>query len=211
MTKLSRRGFMRFAAVAAGLPTIASAARAQTYPSRPITLVVPYPAGGAIDVLARILAQSMTAALGQAVVIENVGGAGGTIAVGRVARAAPDGHSLILATGDQFVANAAIYPVQYRRRAGFRADRAACKQSFTDRIEKWRAGERPEAADRLDEVEQCQGLASTQWDWWYNAPLRSRHAEARQRAVADRALSWRRTRAAGYDGRTDRCDLHTSG
>src|SRR5262250_300504 len=113
MTKLSRRGFMRFAAVAAGLPTIASAAWAQTYPLRPITLVVPYPAGGAIDVLARILAQSMTAALGQAVVIENVGGAGGTIAVGRVARAAPDGHSLILATGDKFVANPAIYPVQY--------------------------------------------------------------------------------------------------
>jgi len=76
-------------------------------------MVVPYPAGGAIDVLARILAQSMTVALGQAVVIENVGGAGGTIAAGRIARAAPDGHSLILATGDQFVANPAIYPVKY--------------------------------------------------------------------------------------------------
>lgn len=66
-------------------------AQAQTYPSRPITLIVPFPPGGSTDAAARILAERMRASLGQSVVIENVGGAGGSIAVGRVARAAPDG------------------------------------------------------------------------------------------------------------------------
>src|SRR5262249_36004629 len=68
-------------------------APAQDYPSRPITMIVPYPAGGLFDALARILAEPMRGALAQSVVIENVGGAGGSIAVGRVARAAPDGYT----------------------------------------------------------------------------------------------------------------------
>jgi len=68
-------------------------AQAQTYPSRPITLVVPFPPGGSTDAAARIMAERMRATLGQSVVIENVGGAGGSIGVGRVARAAPDGYT----------------------------------------------------------------------------------------------------------------------
>ena len=88
-------------------------ASAQIYPTRPITIVVPYPAGGAVDALGRILAESMTATLGQSVVIENAGGAGGSIGVGRVARAAADGYTISVATGDQYVANGAIYPLQY--------------------------------------------------------------------------------------------------
>jgi tripartite-type tricarboxylate transporter receptor subunit TctC len=111
--KLSRHQFLRLAAGAVALPAVSSIARAQTYPARPITMVVPFPAGGSIDVLARILAEPMTAALGRAMVIEDVGGAAGNIGVGRVARAAPDGYTLSLATGDQFVANGAIYPLQY--------------------------------------------------------------------------------------------------
>jgi tripartite-type tricarboxylate transporter receptor subunit TctC len=72
------------------------AASAQTYPSRPITLVVPYPPGGATDAIARIIQDSMSQSLGQQLVIENIGGAGGMIAAGRAARAAPDGYTVLL-------------------------------------------------------------------------------------------------------------------
>src|SRR2546427_9647097 len=71
-------------------------AAAQTYPSRPITLVVPYPPGGATDAIARIMQDSMSQSLGQQIVIENIGGAGGMIAAARAARAAPDGYTVLL-------------------------------------------------------------------------------------------------------------------
>jgi tripartite-type tricarboxylate transporter receptor subunit TctC len=87
--KLPRRRFLHLAAGGAALPVLSPIARAQTYPSRPITLVVPFPAGGSTDAVGRILAERMRVSLGQAVVIENVGGAGGSIGVGRVARATP--------------------------------------------------------------------------------------------------------------------------
>src|SRR5262245_3922504 len=92
--KLPRRKFLHLAAGAAALPAASSIAKAQTYPSRPITIVVPFPAGGPTDTLARILAEHMRTLLGQSVIIENVSGAGGSIGVGRVARAAPDGHTV---------------------------------------------------------------------------------------------------------------------
>jgi tripartite-type tricarboxylate transporter receptor subunit TctC len=111
--KLPRRRFLRLAAGAAAFSSISGIARAQGYPLRPITMIVPYPAGGLFDALARVLAEPMRAALSQTVVIENVGGAGGSIAVGRVARAAPDGYTVALGSADQFVVNAAIYPLQY--------------------------------------------------------------------------------------------------
>jgi tripartite-type tricarboxylate transporter receptor subunit TctC len=72
------------------------AASAQTYPSRPITLVVPYPPGGATDAIARIVQDSMSQSLGQQMVVENIGGAGGMIAAARAARAAPDGYTVLL-------------------------------------------------------------------------------------------------------------------
>ena len=80
--KLLRRRFLHLAAGAAALPTVARFAWAQSYPSRPVTIVVPYPAGGLFDALARVLAEHMRGTLSQTVVIENVGGAGGSIAVG---------------------------------------------------------------------------------------------------------------------------------
>ncbi len=110
--KLLQRTFAISLALVAMLGSIRSAP-AQGYPSRPITMIVPYPAGGLFDALARILAEPMRVALAQAVVIENVGGAGGSIAVGRVARAAPDGYTLAIGSADQFVVNAAIYPLPY--------------------------------------------------------------------------------------------------
>jgi tripartite-type tricarboxylate transporter receptor subunit TctC len=88
-------------------------AQPQPFPSRTVTLVSPFPPGGSTDAIARIMAQRMGTALGQSVIVENVGGAGGSIALGRVARAASDGYTISVGSGDQFVVNAAIYPLQY--------------------------------------------------------------------------------------------------
>ncbi|MFL5084857.1 MAG: tripartite tricarboxylate transporter substrate-binding protein [Xanthobacteraceae bacterium] len=89
-----------------------AAVQAQTYPSRTITLVVPFPPGGSMDVVARIMAERMRPLLGQPVIIENVGGAGGSIAVGRVARAAPDGYTIDIGQWDTHVGSV-IYPLNY--------------------------------------------------------------------------------------------------
>jgi tripartite-type tricarboxylate transporter receptor subunit TctC len=100
---------VRLLAVAAAL-AIASAASAQTYPTRPITMVVPFAAGGTSDVIARTVAEQMTVALGQSVVIENVGGAGGSIALARVARAEPDGYTIAIGNAGTNAAAYTIYP-----------------------------------------------------------------------------------------------------
>jgi tripartite-type tricarboxylate transporter receptor subunit TctC len=82
---------------------------AQTWPARPVTLVVPFPAGGPSDVLARRYAQSMGTQLGGSMVVENVGGAGGTIGTAKVARATPDGYTLAFGTIGTHAANLALY------------------------------------------------------------------------------------------------------
>ena len=89
------------------IPSFAADAMAQAYPSRPITIIVPFPAGGPTDTLARILSDQMSAALGQTVVIENVSGAAGTIGLGRVARAAPDGYTVSIGHWSTHVVNGA--------------------------------------------------------------------------------------------------------
>ena len=93
--KLARRKFLRLAAGAVALPAISRVAKAQAYPSRPITVIVPYAAGGATDVLGRVLAERMRGSLGQPIIIENVAGADGNIGTGRAARARPDGYAII--------------------------------------------------------------------------------------------------------------------
>jgi tripartite-type tricarboxylate transporter receptor subunit TctC len=108
--KIPRRKFLHFAATAAVMPRIALA---QSYPARPITMIVPFPAGGGADIVARILAEGMRPALGQPVVIENVGGAGGSIGVARLARAASDGYTFILGTWGTFVASGVARDVPY--------------------------------------------------------------------------------------------------
>ena len=88
-------------------------ALAQSYPSRNITIIVPYPAGGPTDTIARILAERLQGALGQSVIIENVGGAGGSIGVGRVAHATPDGYTLSIGHTQTHVFNASILKLDY--------------------------------------------------------------------------------------------------
>ncbi len=112
--KLARRQFLHLAAGAAALPAVSRRATAQAYPSRPVTMIVPYPAGGAFDTIGRIIADRMRASLGQTIVVENVpGGGNGTVGVGRAARAAPDGYTLILGNWGTHVVNGATYSLQY--------------------------------------------------------------------------------------------------
>jgi tripartite-type tricarboxylate transporter receptor subunit TctC len=111
--KLARRNFLRLAASAATLPTVSRFAWAQTYPTRPVTMIVPYPAGGPTDTLARILSEHMRISLGQSVIIENVSGAGGSIGVGRAARSAPDGYTVSIGHWQTHVLNGASYKLQY--------------------------------------------------------------------------------------------------
>src|SRR5580704_9273080 len=102
-----------FALALACLTVWTLSARAENYPSRVITLVVPYPAGGPTDTIARILAERMGTALGQSVIIENIGGAGGSIGVGRVAHSAPDGYTLSIGHTQTHVFNAALLKLDY--------------------------------------------------------------------------------------------------
>jgi tripartite-type tricarboxylate transporter receptor subunit TctC len=101
-----------FGAVVALLLAIATAL-AQSFPTRPITLVVPYPAGGPTDVVARVLAERMRVPLGQPVIVENVTGGSGNIGVGKVVRAAPDGYTLSIGNNGSHVLNAALYTLNF--------------------------------------------------------------------------------------------------
>jgi tripartite-type tricarboxylate transporter receptor subunit TctC len=116
---MSISAIVRMLVAAVLAATLSIAARADDYPSRPIMLVVPYPPGGGNDVIARIVAGKMSAALGREIVVENHGGAGGTIATRQVARAAPDGYTLLVATSSLAI-NPSIYPeVGYDPRKDF--------------------------------------------------------------------------------------------
>jgi tripartite-type tricarboxylate transporter receptor subunit TctC len=108
-------GVIAVAATIAGL----GEAAAQTYPSRPVTMVVPYAPGGPTDTIARIMAEHMRGSLGQPVIIENVSGAGGSIGVARVARATPDGYTLSVGNLSSHVMNGAVYALPYDLIADF--------------------------------------------------------------------------------------------
>ena len=97
----------------AAIAVAISRASAESYPTRPVTIVAPFPAGGPSDALARILSEPLRAALGQPVVIENVVGAGGNIGIGRVARASPDGYTLAIGQWSTHVVNPVTYSLSY--------------------------------------------------------------------------------------------------
>ena len=104
---------MRIVLAAVASLVVAASALAQPFPSRSVTLVSPFPPGGSTDAVARILAERMRAPLGQTVVVENVGGAGGSIGVGRVARATPDGYTIDIGQWDTHVGNGVVYNLNY--------------------------------------------------------------------------------------------------
>jgi tripartite-type tricarboxylate transporter receptor subunit TctC len=106
--KLPRRQFLRLAMSAAALPAISRMARAQAYPSRPVRIIVPFPAGQASDTIARLIGQSLSERLGQPFVVENRTGAGGNIGAESVVRATPDGYVLLL-VGVSNAMNATLY------------------------------------------------------------------------------------------------------
>jgi tripartite-type tricarboxylate transporter receptor subunit TctC len=110
---IQRRHFLQLASGAAAAPVSIRIAGAQTYPTRLIVIVLPLAPGGALDVLGRILAPRMAASLGKAIILENVPGANGSLGVGRVARAAPDGYTLVIGYWGTHVANGAIYALKY--------------------------------------------------------------------------------------------------
>jgi tripartite-type tricarboxylate transporter receptor subunit TctC len=110
--KISRLGLLQLTAAAAALigPGLAALpAQAQEWPTRPVTVVVTFAAGSSDDILARILSARLSEILGQQVVVENVGGAGGMTGVSRVARAAPDGYQVVLGNTGTFAANQTLY------------------------------------------------------------------------------------------------------
>jgi tripartite-type tricarboxylate transporter receptor subunit TctC len=111
--KLPRREFLQFAGAAAVAPTFLRVATAQTYPSRPITMIVPFPAGAGYDTIGRIIAERMRYSLGQSIIIENVSGANGSIGVGRAARATPDGYTIVVGGLSVNVLNGAFYSLPY--------------------------------------------------------------------------------------------------
>src|SRR5262249_50769952 len=110
---ITRRHFLTASAVGGLAFASAPIAQAQSYPSRPITIIVPFPAGGGVDAVARILAERMRKSLGQPIIVENVSGANASIGIGRLARARPDGYTIDLANQAGHVLNGALYSLPY--------------------------------------------------------------------------------------------------
>jgi tripartite-type tricarboxylate transporter receptor subunit TctC len=111
--KVVRRRFLRLAGAAVAVPFVPRIARAQSYPTRPVTIIVPFAAGGPTDAIARVMGERLRVSLGQTVIIENVSGASGSIGVARAVRAAPDGYTISIGHFGSHVLNGAIYPLQY--------------------------------------------------------------------------------------------------
>lgn len=118
-TLIPRRRFLALAGAGLVAPALPRRARAQAWPSRPITMIIPYPAGGPTDSVGRIVAERMSPELGQPVVLENVSGAAGSIGLGRVARAAPDGYTIEVGNWSAHVVNGAIYNLAYDLKTDF--------------------------------------------------------------------------------------------
>jgi tripartite-type tricarboxylate transporter receptor subunit TctC len=124
--KSSRRQVLRLAAGATVLPAVTRIAAAETYPARPVTLIVPCAPGALNDIVARLLSNGMSASLGQPVIVENVAGADGTVATSRVVRATPDGYTLIIGNWNTQVGNRLIRCHTTRRRISSRS--CCCRQ-----------------------------------------------------------------------------------
>jgi tripartite-type tricarboxylate transporter receptor subunit TctC len=118
--KLFRRQFLHLAAGAAAVPVVTRIASAQVYPARPITVIVPFAAGGPLDTVARLVSEGMRMTLGQPIIIENVAGATGSVSVGRAVRAPADGYTLVAGTLTTHVLIGALYTLPYDLLADFK-------------------------------------------------------------------------------------------
>ena len=148
--KLSRRFVFVSAAIAAMAALPGLAAAQQAYPSKPITMIVPFAAGGSTDVIGRILSERMRASLGQPIIIENATGAGGTIGVGRAVRAAPDGYTISLGQNGSHVITGATYNnLSYNLLDPFRAGVASGDLAVRHHRDQSHAREQPARADLL--------------------------------------------------------------
>lgn len=107
--RIPRRQFLRLAAGAVALPAVSTIARAQAFPSRPIRLIVPFPAGGPTDIVGRPFAQLLGEALKTSVIVDNRGGAGGTVGANAVAKSPADGYTLLMATVGTNAINSSLY------------------------------------------------------------------------------------------------------
>jgi tripartite-type tricarboxylate transporter receptor subunit TctC len=116
---ITRRGLLQLAGAAVAAPACLRSAAAQAYPTRPITMIVPYAAGGPTDTVGRTVTERMRAELGQPIVAENVAGAAGGIGLARVARAAPDGYTIEVGNWSAHVVNGAIYDLTYDLKTDF--------------------------------------------------------------------------------------------
>jgi tripartite-type tricarboxylate transporter receptor subunit TctC len=111
--RFPRRTFLQLTGTAIVVPAFSRLASAQSYPSRPITMIVPFPAGGPTDVVGRVLADRMGGSLGQPIIVENIAGAEGSIGLGRAARARADGYTIDLGSNSAHVLNGALLSLQY--------------------------------------------------------------------------------------------------
>ena len=179
-------------------------AQAQAYPSKPITLVVPFAAGGPTDLMARIVGERMAKELGQQFIIDNTTGAAGTIAVGKVARAAPDGYTIGIGHLGTHVANGSIYKTLSLQSGGrSRADRAAAVESHAGGDLEPGRGQDAERRGRVSEGEPGQGLGRHRRHGLGLASRRARLLCRHRRQVPARALSRHRPRHAGPDRQPD--------
>ena len=110
---LHRRRFLQIVTAVFTIPFVSRGLRAQGYPTRPITIIVPFAPASSIDTLARFIVERTQASLGQPIIIENVVGASGSIGAARVAHAAPDGYTLVIGTWSTHVVNGAVYALSY--------------------------------------------------------------------------------------------------
>src|SRR3569832_2294214 len=106
--KLPRRRFLRLAAAVVSLPALLGAVWAQSYPTRPVRVIVPYSPGGPTDVCARLIAQKLSDRLGKQFYVEDIVGAGGNIGTGQAARTAPDGYTILI-TVNSYIINPTLY------------------------------------------------------------------------------------------------------
>ena len=205
--KLPRRNFLYLAAGAAALPAVSRIATAQAYPMRPITIVVPFPAGGPTDTLARILAEHMRTLLGQSVIVENVTGASGSIGVGRVAKAAPDGYTLSIGHLITHVFNGAVFTLPYDPVEDF------VPVSLLAAVPTWLIGRTSLPAKDLKELiawaqgESGQGIGRDGGRRQRRPPLCHPFPEQDGHALPTRALSRPCPDHAGLDRRADRPDV----